>query len=34
MAATAALNGQQLRVVVTDGNALSTTSNTVTLTVH
>jgi hypothetical protein len=32
-AATAGANGLQLRVVVTDGNALSTTSNTVTLTV-
>ena len=31
--ATAGANGLQLRVVVTDGNALTTTSNTVTLTV-
>jgi len=31
--ATAGANGLQFRVVVTDGNALTTTSNTVTLTV-
>jgi hypothetical protein len=30
----AGFNGTQLRVVVTDGNALTTTSNTVTLTVN
>jgi predicted acyl esterase len=33
-AATAFANGEQIRVVVTDGNGLSTTSNTVTLTVN
>jgi hypothetical protein len=32
-AATASANGEQIRVIVTDGNALSTNSNTVTLTV-
>ena len=33
-ATTAVFNGAQLRVVVTDGNGLSTNSNTVTLTVN
>jgi hypothetical protein len=33
-ATTAAYNGLQLRVVITDGNGLTTTSNAVTLTVH
>jgi hypothetical protein len=33
-ATTAAANGFQLRVVVTNGNGLTTTSNTATLTVN